>query len=176
MNNEFCDFSILRDLRKQRNMSIAELAAAAEVTPSVISKLERNCTRAELETLFRLARVFGLTLSDLLALAENRTCQRTDEEAYESGEFHFRRVRYANLRCMEAVAAAGAVLATPRSHGDDYELCWVRSGRVQIALPSEKYILEPGMALQFDALLHHEYKVLEDCRMVIVHLRKERRF
>ena len=68
-----CDFGILRELRKRENMSIAELSEQSGVSASVISKLERNQNTAEMDTLYRIARVFGLTLSDLISLAENKT-------------------------------------------------------------------------------------------------------
>ena len=66
------DFTILRDLRKRAGMSIGELSAESGVSAAVISKLERNISKAELETLYRLARVFGITAAELLNLAEAR--------------------------------------------------------------------------------------------------------
>ena len=171
-----CDFSILRELRKQFNMSIADLSAKSGVSSSVISKLERNHTTGEMETLFRLARVFGLTLSDLISLAEKRTCHLAKSECYKSGDFVFDRVDYGNMRVMHASAPAGAKLSTPSLHRDDYELFWVRSGKVQFELPQENYTLQKGDSIQFDALLHHTYQVLEDCEIVIVHLKKDKRF
>ena len=78
-----CDFSILRELRKLHQLSIADLSAQSGVSASVISKLERNQTAGEMETCFRLARVFGLTLSDLISLAENRTSHRTAAKNYK---------------------------------------------------------------------------------------------
>ena len=68
---KICDFGILRDLRKSHGLSIAELSEKSGVSASVISKLERNRTKAEVDTLFRLARVFRMSLGDLIQLAEN---------------------------------------------------------------------------------------------------------
>lgn len=171
-----CDFSILRELRKQFSMSIADLAEKSSVSASVISKLERNQSKGEMETLFRLARVFGLTLSDLISLAEKRTAHRTCSERYTSGDFVFDRVDYGNMRVMQATAPAGAKLSTPSLHRDDYELFWVRSGCVRFELPRECYTLRAGESIQFDALLHHSYEVIEDCEIIIVHLKKGNRF
>ena len=47
-----CDFSILRELRKQHAMSIGELSMRSGISASVISKLERNLTTGELETIY----------------------------------------------------------------------------------------------------------------------------
>lgn len=171
-----CDFSILRELRKQHGLSIAELSLRSGVSSSVISKLERNCSSAEIETLFRLAKVFGITLSDLISLAENRTSHRVTSERYSSGDFVFDRVDYGNVRAMHAHAPAGAKLSTPSLHRDDYELFWVLQGRVRFHLPNESCDLQAGDSIQFDALLWHSYEALEDCEIIITHLKKDKRF
>ena len=120
-----CDFGILRELRKRENMSIAELSEQSGVSASVISKLERNQNTAEMDTLYRIARVFGLTLSDLISLAENKTSHCVEAERYK---------------------------------------------------PNESYELTRGMSIQFDALLPHTYETLEETEIIIVHLRKGKRF
>ena len=73
------DFSILRHLRKQFAWSIADLSEHSQVAASVISKLERNRSKAEIDTLYKIAQAFSMTLSDLFALAEKRTAQHNDD-------------------------------------------------------------------------------------------------
>ncbi len=171
-----CDFSILRELRRQHHLSIAELSAQSGVSASVISRLERNRNAVEMETLFRLARVFGLTLGDIISLAENRTSHRVSAERYDSGDFRFDRVNYGNLRAMHARAPAGAKLSTPSLHRDDYELFWVLKGKMRFSLPRETYELAAGESIQFDALLPHSYEALEESEIFIIHLKKGKRF
>ena len=65
------DFRVLRRLREQHEMTLAELSKASGVSVAVISKLERNQQSAELDTLYRLSRAFGLSATDLLALTES---------------------------------------------------------------------------------------------------------
>jgi transcriptional regulator with XRE-family HTH domain len=171
-----CDFRILRQLRKSRSLSIAELAERSGISASVISKLERNQTRAELNTLYRLAKVFRISLADMIALAENRVSHCTDEEKYRSGNFVFSRVTYGNIRCMHGFAPPSSTLSKPSLHEDDFELCWVLKGKLKVHLPSETTLLSPGMCIQFDALMPHTYEVLEECEVFIVHLKKDKRF
>lgn len=170
------DFSILRQLRKQYAWSIADLSEHSQVAPSVISKLERNRSRAEIDTLYKLAQAFSMNLSDLFALAEKRTAQQAVEQSYSSGGFDFTRISYGNMRCISATAPAGAVLQRPAAHREDSEMCWVRRGTVCIEVAHKRYKLSQGMALQFDALLDHKYEVIEDCELIITHLRKNKRF
>ena len=171
-----CDFSILRELRKHTKMSIADLAGKSGISPSVISKLERNQTCAELDTLYKLARVFGLTLTDFVNLAENRTSHRVEKESYTSGDFALERVDYGNMRLMHGFAPAKGSLSTSGVHRDDTELCWVVKGKLKLFLGDESHILGEGESIQFDALLPHSYETMEQTEVIIVHLRKGKRF
>ena len=171
-----CDFRILRELRKCHHLSIADVSEKSGVSASVISKLERNQTKAEIDTLFRLARVFRLSLGDFITLAENKIAHLVNEESYRSDGFVFRRICYGNFRCLCGNAKQGTKLSKPDLHGDDLETCWVKKGRVKIELPNEICMLNEGMSVQFDALMPHTYEVLEDCEIIIVHLKKGNRF
>ena len=170
------DFSFLRGLRKRDELTIGDVSARSGISAAVISKLERNQTRAELETLFKLSRVFGLTTNELVALAESRTSQRANSVKHVAGGFTFREIAYSNVRCLFGAAPKGARVSRPEIHRDDYEVCWVLSGKVRFTLPDEKHELVTGEAIQFDAILHHTYEALEDCKIVIIHLRKGKRF
>lgn len=173
---KICDFRILRELRKSHNLSIVELSEESGVSASVISKLERNQTNAEFDTLFRLARVFRMSLGDLINLAENKVAHLVNEENYQSGDFEFRRIGYGNFRCMHGEAERGTKLSKPDLHGDDLESCWVLRGKVKIDLPNETCILTRGMSVQFDALMPHTYEVIDDCEIIIIHIKKGNRF
>jgi mannose-6-phosphate isomerase-like protein (cupin superfamily) len=170
------DFSVLRQLRKRQDLTIGEVSRRCGVSPAVISRLERNLNTAELMTLFRLARVFGMNAADLLSLAESRTAHRTASSEHRFGGFHLREVDYANVRCLYGTAGAGARITRPEIHQNDYELCWVIEGCLEVTLPDEKHRLSAGDAIQFDAILEHSYEALEGCRIVILHLTKPKRF
>lgn len=170
------DFSVIRQLRKSRDLTIKDVSEASGISPAVISRLERNQAQAELETLFRLARVFGLSSTDLVSLAERRTSHAKSAFRYESGGFNFESVQYANVKCFHGRARKGHVISHPEMHRDSYELCWVLRGRISIALPSEKHVLEAGDALQFDAILEHSYEALDNLEIIILHISKGKRF
>ncbi|HVM61066.1 MAG TPA: helix-turn-helix domain-containing protein [Verrucomicrobiae bacterium] len=170
------DFSFLRDLRKRDGLTIHAVSERSGISPAVISKLERNQTSAELETLFRLSRVFGMNATEMLYLAEQRTAQRAFETSHVGGDFVFREVQYGNVRILFGAAPKGARVSRPEIHRDDYEVCWVLSGRLAVTLPHERHQLKPGEAIQFDAVLHHTYEALESCQVIVLHLRKGKRF
>jgi transcriptional regulator with XRE-family HTH domain len=170
------DFSVLRELRKRQEMTIADVSESSGVSAAVISRLERNQAQAELATLYRLSRVFGMTVTDLVSLAESRSAHRVGASSYESGGMRFSRIVYGNARCMYGRGAKGMRLSRPEVHQDDYEICWVLQGRLLLTLPNEKYELGVGDAVQFDAILEHTYEVLEDCTLMIIHIGKAKRF
>jgi transcriptional regulator with XRE-family HTH domain len=170
------DFSILRELRKKAALTIADVSERSGVSQAVISKLERNQNIAELETVYKLGRVFEMNPSDLLSLAESRSAHRITSTHHEHSGFHFEEIRYGNVRCLMGKAPKGARVSRDEIHKDDYEVCWVTKGRLAFYLSHEKYHLEAGEAIQFDALLAHTYEVLEDCEILVVHIQKEKRF
>jgi transcriptional regulator with XRE-family HTH domain len=170
------DFSVLRELRKHHRLTIGAVAEGSGVSAAVISKLERNQSQAELETLFRLARVFGMNAADLVALAESRTAHKKTSTRHSTGGFLFHQVDYANVRCLHGTARAGGVVSRPEIHRDDFELCWVLAGHLRIQLPGERHDLRKGDALQFDAILPHSYEAITPVDVVILHLAKPKRF
>ena len=170
------DFSYLCARRKREGWTIGTASDRSGISAPVISKLERNRTIAELETLHRLGRVFGLTASDLLAHAESRIAHRKEAVAFRSENFSFRKISCANVSCFLAEAGTGARIFRPEIHEDDYEICWVVGGRILLRLPHEHYELTRGISVQFDAVQEHTYEALENSRVIIFHLLKEKRF
>jgi DNA-binding Xre family transcriptional regulator len=174
MEYRMYDFSALRGLRKREGLSLQELSDRSGVSPSVISKLERNQSVAELDTLYRLARVYDLNPSDLLAFIENRSSHKTHSSEHVSDGFRFEEIRYGNIRCLYGKGRAGSRISRPKIHRDDFEVCWVLRGRLRFRLPNEMCELHAGDAIQFDALLEHTYEAVEDSELMIVHLKKKR--
>ncbi len=127
-------------------------------------------------TLYRLARVFGITAAELLNLAEARLSHPLKATAHRNEDFLFREINYKNIRCLHGRAGKGSRVSHPNVHRDDYELCWILDGTLRLTLPSESYELSAGQSLQFDALLEHTYEALTDCELLILHIRKENRF
>lgn len=175
-DRQMYDFSVLRELRKREKLSIAEVSQRSGVSAAVISKLERNQTLAGLDTLYRIGRVFGMHPSDLLGLVETQAAHRVESRVRQNNGIEFEDLRYGNIRCLLGTAAKGSKLSRPEIHGDDYEICWVLSGHLTFELPNETHELKAGDAIQFDAILAHEYEAKDETRFLIIRLLKEKRF
>ncbi len=170
------DFSIVRELRKRANLTLEAVSHQSGISIAGLSKLERNQNMVELDTLYRIARVFGLSATDLLSLAESCAAHKKAASSYTSGPFEFHRVQFKGIDCFHATAKKGGCLSKPEAHGDELEICWLHRGALRITLPRERHRLEPGQALKFDAALEHGYEILEDSEMTILHLEKSHRF
>jgi transcriptional regulator with XRE-family HTH domain len=170
------DFSVLRILRQQRDMTLADLSTASGVSAAVISKLERNQQTASLDTLYSLGRAFGLSATDLLAMAESALAHRATEKVHRSGEFSFREIRYGNAVALLGEAPANSAVSRPEIHRDDTEVCWVLEGNLRLTLPHESFDLRAGQSIQFDAIQQHTYAALTATRFLILHLRKDKRY
>lgn len=170
------DFSVVRELRKRADLTLKDVSEQSGISIAGLSKLERNQNIIELDTLYRLARVFGLSATDLLSLAESCSAQLKQAEHYTSGPFDFKSLRFKGIACFRATAKAGDSLSKPEAHGDEFEICWLLKGSIRIQLPREQHLLGPGQALKFDAALEHGYEIIEDSEMNIIHIEKTHRF
>ncbi len=175
-NDLTLDFSVVRDLRKRASMTLEDVSRKSGVSIAGLSKLERNQNMIELDTLYRLARVFGLSATDLLNLAESCSATGKDAETYTSGPFDFEKVGFKGIDCFRATAKVGGKLSKPEAHGDEFEICWLHRGKIRISLPREQHDLSAGQALKFDAALAHSYEILEESELTIIHLEKTHRF
>src|SRR3954470_21377181 len=126
------DFTILRSLRKTQGYTIADVAENSGISTAVISRIERNQAMPELETLARMARVFGMSATDLLGLAENRLAEVTTAQHYVSGGFEFQNINFLNVQVFYGAGPAGAKASRPEVHHNDIEICWVISGNVEL--------------------------------------------
>jgi len=170
------DMSVLRELRKRDGLTLEAVHRRSGISTAVLSRIERNVANPELETLYRLARVFSMTATDLLALAEQRSAHTIREETYRKSGFAFRKVTYSKITLFHGTGAKGAHISNPEIHHNEYEVCWVLEGRLRVALPDEAHTLGPGEAMQFDAVLEHTYQALEDSRIMLAHVKKGMRF
>ena len=118
-SNLSLDFSIVRELRKRAGMTLEDVSKKSGVSIAGLSKLERNQNMIELDTLYRMARVFGLSATDLLNLAESCSAHCKTAEQYSSGPFDFEKVGFKGIDCFRASAKAGASLSKPEAHGDE---------------------------------------------------------
>jgi DNA-binding XRE family transcriptional regulator len=161
------DFSVLRDLRKRRNLTINRLSEICGVSYVALSKLERNQGNPELRTLDRIAKALGLATHNLLALAEQQEPMLASERpCHMFGKANGRLIELDGTRLFYVKAPKGSGGDEPSYHRDDYERCFVMEGRVRITVRGNDYILRAGDGLVWDALFDHSYDVQENSQFI----------
>jgi len=163
------DFSVLRELRRRKDLTIEKLSEASDISYVAISKLERNQGNPELRTLDRISRALGLSVQHLLAMAERQPPARVRETVCTVlGQASCRYVDLDGTRLFVIQAPKGASGDESDRHGADYERCFVLDGRVKVTVRGNEHILESGHGLVWDCLHDHTYEVMEPASFIML--------
>ncbi|WP_030372087.1 helix-turn-helix domain-containing protein [Streptomyces rimosus] len=147
----------LRALRRDRGITLADLAATTGVLESTLSRLESGQRRATLELLLPLARIYGVPLDDLVG-------------APSTGDprIHLKPIRRFGMTFVPLSRRPGGVHAfkmiiparpeplepSPQTH-EGFEWLYVLNGRLRLVLGERDLTLPPGEAAEFDTSLPH---------------------
>ncbi len=164
------DFSILREIRKRRKLTIDTLSEMADVSYVSISKLERNEGNPGLKTLDRICRALQMPTHNLLALAERKHPAKVTEETSETlgGKAKARLVKLDDVAVFHITARKGARGAAVECTDGQYQRCFVLEGKVRITIHGSPYTLKAGEGLCWDGFHEHAYEVLERSSFVAI--------
>jgi DNA-binding transcriptional MerR regulator/mannose-6-phosphate isomerase-like protein (cupin superfamily) len=152
----------LRQLRIQRGVGLADVAAAAGISVGFLSALERSQMSASVGTLRRLARYYRTNIL----------------EFFDANELHTPLVRPSKRKVLEAgpgvrmeLLAWGNTVMEPHlfrikaqaGSGESYahegeEFLFVLRGELEIALADEEYHLRRGDSFYFESSTPHRWK------------------
>ncbi|AGP59449.1 helix-turn-helix domain-containing protein [Streptomyces rapamycinicus] len=147
----------LRALRRDRGITLADLAAKTGVSESTLSRLESGQRRPTLELLLPLARIHDVPLDDLVG------APRTGDP-----RIHLKPIRRFGMTFVPLSRRPGGVHAfkmiipaqpeplepTPQTH-EGFEWLYVLSGRLRLVIGERDLTLPPGEAAEFDTSLPH---------------------
>nr|WP_211207250.1 helix-turn-helix transcriptional regulator [Stackebrandtia nassauensis] len=154
----------LRELRRQRNVTLARLAEATGISESTLSRLESGARRPNLELLLPLAKVYGVPLDELVG-------------APTTGDprVHLRPVHRGGMTFIPLTRRAGGIqsykMVIPgdtsgrepdlKTH-EGYEWMYVLNGRLRLLLGDKDLVLNPGEVAEFDTHVPHWLGAAED--------------
>lgn len=147
----------LRALRQQRDMTLAELSAATNISVSTLSRLEAGQRRPNLELLLPLARAYGVPLDALIGSPS------VDDPRVQALPFESHGITYVpltrrpgGLQAYKIIIPAARPLQEPepRVH-EGYDWLYVLSGRLRLVLGEHELILQAGEAAEFDTRVPH---------------------
>lgn len=147
----------LRALRRDRGITLADLAATTGVSESTLSRLENGQRRPSLELLLPLARTYDVPLDDLVG------APRTGDP-----RIHLKPIRRFGMTFVPLSRRPGGVHAfkmiipappeplepTPQTH-EGFEWLYLLSGRLRLVIGKRDLTLPPGEAAEFDTSLPH---------------------
>ncbi|MFC4464529.1 helix-turn-helix domain-containing protein [Streptomyces xiangluensis] len=149
--------SRLRALRRDRGITLADLAATTGVSESTLSRLESGQRRPSLELLLPLARIYDVPLDDLVG------APRTGDP-----RVHLKPIRRFGMTFVPLSRRPGGVHAfkmvipaqpeplepTPQTH-EGFEWLYVLNGHLRLVIGERDLTLPPGEAAEFDTSLPH---------------------
>ncbi|MGZ8179506.1 helix-turn-helix domain-containing protein [Williamsia sp. SKLECPSW1] len=147
----------LRELRQHRELTLEEVSTQTGISRSTLSRLESGGRRASLELLLPLARLYGVTLDELVdapftgdprvALRATRAGDRTVLPLTR---------RPGGIQAFKIVLDPSdpGMAPSPRTH-TGYEWLYVLDGRLRLVLGEHDIVLTAGEAAEFDTRLPH---------------------
>jgi transcriptional regulator with XRE-family HTH domain len=177
----------LRAERERRNISVRELARRLQVSPSAISQIERGIARPSVATLYAIVAELGLSLDELFAhRPESREASSPPPAATTSDRPHSPIVTEASRVAIElgtgvrwerltadpdpevdflhVVYEVGGCSSPDgklmRHPGHEYGL--VLSGKLEVTVQFDTYVLTPGESISFDSTTPHRLRNVGD--------------
>ena len=147
--------SRLQRLRKERGVTLRDLAETTGISTSTLSRLENGQRRPSLELLLPLAQAYRVPLDDLVGAPEVGDPRIRLKPQQVHGRTVLPLTRQPNgVQAWKMVIPAKQSKPQPRAH-DGYEWLYVLSGRMRLVLGDQDLVLEVGEVAEFDTRLPH---------------------
>jgi len=170
----------LRYFRRLKQMTLNDLAEAANCSGSLLSRVENDLVTPSLTTLHRLCNALEISVAALLAETEERSClvfgpgerptQGRAEAVEGDGSVAESLVPPANSRMLEGFVItlpANRRMCGPFEHEGE-EVGYVLEGELQLVVDGETYSVKQGGSFFFRSDLPHSYgaKGRQTCRVL----------
>ena len=145
----------LRQLRLEREATLADLAEETGISVSTLSRLESGQRRPTLELLLPLARAHRVALDELVDAPETGDPRvRSRPVTLHGRTFISLTRRPGGLQSFKMVMPVETASPTLQTH-EGYEWLYVLSGRLRLRLGDQDLILTRGEAAEFDTRTPH---------------------
>ncbi|QHY99077.1 Antitoxin PezA [Streptomyces sp. S4.7] len=146
----------LRALRRERGITLADLAAVTGVSESTLSRLESGLRRATLELLLPLARTYNVPLDDLVGAPRTGDPRIHLKPVRRFGMIFVPLSRPGGTQAFKMIIPARPepLEPTPQTH-EGFEWLYVLNGRLRLLLGERDVTMSPGEAAEFDTHVPH---------------------
>jgi transcriptional regulator with XRE-family HTH domain len=160
---------VIRNLRKNRGLTLAQLSEASNVALATLSRIETGKMTGTLESHIQIAKAFGLSLPQFYSEVEKLKSKQTEpEEEYRANMFVHNKDASSTILTKDIFSKKMLpILIELRPGGKTQKeelkvgaekFIYVISGRIEVAIDTNKEILEKGTTLYFDASKSHYIK------------------
>lgn len=150
--------------RRAKDWSIRELAKLAEITPSMLSQIERGLANPSIQTLKVLAKELGVPTfsffleetqtADLVVRSNERKKMVVDNLSYELLSPDFSGTLATAVMKVPPNTSSSEKLLEHKGE----EVAFVLEGKITLYLNEEEYILEKGDSVKIPAYMKHKWE------------------
>ncbi len=156
----------IKELRKKRKMNISDLANDAELSPGLISQIERNMVTPSIVSIWKIAQSLGVSVGyffeeeakknanpvvkrnnrkRIIASNNNAIYELLSADLNRRIEFLYITIKVGDYSSENFVTHEGE------------ECGLVIKGKLMVKMENEEYILEEGDSIYFDSTIPHRY-------------------
>ena len=167
----------LRETRRSRGLTLDDVAAAAGVTKSFVSAVERGETAPSIGSLYRICDALGISMASLFELVGQDSAnvvRRVDVQGtYFGGEgvvnyvLSPRSERRAQI-IETRIEPGGSPGREPWSHPGELVMATVIDGRLEVRLGDHVTVLEKGDTIAYAPSEPHSWRNPDDARQAVV--------
>lgn len=154
---------LLRAVRRQRNLTLEQLADQTGLTKSYLSKVERGRSTPSIAVALKVARALDVDVGRLFsedAAEDNITVDRAADRAGDGGRYHALAAtalgKSMSPFVIRPTAEAPTASDDPRPEHTGQEFLFVHAGTVELAYGDRTLTLRPGDSAYFDASVGHQ--------------------
>lgn len=166
---------ILKAQRKEKKITLNQLAQITGLSPAYLSLLERNMNNPTIENLNRVCAALDLTLGDLIeeaSVTENLVVRANERKLIFKGGGYLYEAASKGSHQMDCLVMtiSDSDLHVSNAHVAD-EIGFVVSGSITLNVSGREYPLSAGDTIYIEANQHHSYYKTsqEDCVTVWVY-------
>lgn len=168
--------SAIKELRQRHGLTIAQVSEQASISRGMLSKIENGQTAAGMETLARIARALGVSMSmlfskyDVSASTAQHIKKGKGMEVVRRGTksghtYHLLAYDQGPVKLFEPflITIEDDTERYPTFEHPGTEFIYMLQGRIEYRVGQETYVLEPGDALTFQGEVPHGPEQLLKC-------------
>ena len=163
--------ALLRTVRRQRGLTLEELAEQTGLTKSYLSKVERRRSTPSIAVALRVAQALEVDVAQLFSERTDAQKISIDRAAERAGTQRYRAVAAGLLgKTMSpfVVAPASRSGRDPHPEHSGQEFIFVHAGTVQLDYGETTFTLRTGDSAYFDASISHRIRTVGAGRSEVI--------